>query len=75
MKILLLLFVSVLFTFQASAQVPSGAKAFYPFSGNTNDSSGNQFHGTDYNLTPTSDRFGNQNSAYKGSYPKVVFVN
>jgi hypothetical protein len=64
MKILVLL-ISLLFTFQASAQVPSGAKAFYPFNGNTNDSSGNQFHGTDYNLTQTSDRFGNQNSAYK----------
>ena len=37
---------------------------YYPFSGNANDESGNENHGTVYGATLTSDRFGNPNSAY-----------
>lgn len=41
-----------------------GLKAFYPFSGNANDVSGNNNNGTVIGATLTSDRFGNANSAY-----------
>jgi hypothetical protein len=37
---------------------------YYPFNGNANDASGNNYHGTVYNATPADDRFGNPNSAY-----------
>lgn len=39
--------------------------AFYPFTGNTNDSSGNENHGIAYNVTQVADRNGNTNSAYQ----------
>jgi hypothetical protein len=38
--------------------------AYYPFSGNANDSSGNNFNGFAQNVTPVPDRFGTPNSAY-----------
>lgn len=41
-----------------------GLLAYYPFSGNANDVSGNNHHGTVFNATLTTDRFGNTNSAY-----------
>ena len=41
-----------------------GLKAYYPFSGNANDVSGNNNNGTVTGATLTSDRFGNANSAY-----------
>ena len=41
-----------------------GLKAFYPFSGNANDASGNNNNGTVTGATLTTDRFGNANSAY-----------
>ena len=48
------------------AQVPTnGLVAYYPFSGNANDSSGNGNNGTVNNATLTTDRFGNANSAYR----------
>lgn len=43
---------------------PTDLVAFYPFSGNTNDESGNSNHGTNNGATPTTDRFGDENSAY-----------
>jgi len=39
-------------------------KAVYLFSGNANDDSGNNNHGTIYGATLTNDRFGNPGSAY-----------
>lgn len=39
--------------------------AYYPFNGNSNDESGNSYHGTRYGVTLTTDRLGNNNSAYK----------
>jgi prefoldin subunit 5 len=42
----------------------NGLLAYYPFSGNVLDSSGNGYNPTNYNATLTSDRFGNSNSAY-----------
>jgi len=52
-----------------SAQVPNyvptnGLVAYYPFSGNANDASGNANNGTATGATLTADRFGNANSAY-----------
>jgi len=38
--------------------------AWYPFNGNANDESGNGHNGTVVGATLTSDRYGNQNSAY-----------
>ncbi|MBM4167018.1 MAG: T9SS type A sorting domain-containing protein [Ignavibacteria bacterium] len=38
--------------------------AYYPFSGNANDSSEYSNNGTNNGATPTTDRFGNANSAY-----------
>ena len=42
----------------------NGLVAWYPFTGNANDSSGNGNNGTVHGATPTTDRFGNLNSAY-----------
>ena len=39
--------------------------AYYPFNGNANDESGNNHNGTVNGATPTTDRFGNINSAYE----------
>ena len=41
-----------------------GLVAYYPFSGNANDASGNGNDGTPQGAVPTADRFGNSNSAY-----------
>ncbi|MBS4027752.1 MAG: tandem-95 repeat protein [Ignavibacteriales bacterium] len=40
------------------------AVVYYPFNGNANDESGNGNNGTNNGATPTTDRFGNANSAY-----------
>ncbi len=47
-----------------SNQLKNGLVAWYPFTGNANDSSGYGNNGTVYGATLTSDRFGNNNSAY-----------
>jgi hypothetical protein len=41
-----------------------GLVAYYPFSGNALDASGNDHDGTAYGTTPGADRFGTPNSAY-----------
>ena len=53
----------------SNAQVPSyvpteGLVAYYPFNGNANDETGNGNNGTVNGATLTSDRDGNENSAY-----------
>jgi hypothetical protein len=45
----------------------NGLVAWYPFSGNANDSSGNRYNGIVNGAVPISDRFGNPNSAYEFS--------
>ncbi len=47
-----------------SPDITTGLVAFYPFSGNTGDSSGNNNHGVANSVTATTDRFGNANKAY-----------
>src|SRR6185312_8036339 len=42
----------------------SGLMAYYPFTGNANDASGNANNPIFNNATLTQDRFGNPNSAY-----------
>ena len=61
------LLVGLLFSFSALAQPASlkeGLVAYYPFNGNANDESGNGRNGVLENTIETSDRFGNQQTAY-----------
>jgi len=46
------------------ADLNEGLVAHYPFNGNANDESGNGNDGTVYGATLTTDRFGDENSAY-----------
>ena len=63
--ILPLLAITMMIATTIQAQIPTnGLVAYYPFSGNANDSSGNGNNGTVYGATLTTDRFGNANSAY-----------
>jgi hypothetical protein len=49
----------------AFAQIPTtGLVGYYPFTGNSNDLSGNNLNGTVNGATLTTDRFGNANAAY-----------
>ncbi len=56
----------------------SGLVACYPFTGNANDMSGNNHHGTNYGATLTTDRFGRLNNAYSfngtSSYISLPFT-
>jgi trimeric autotransporter adhesin len=74
-----------LFVILASSQIPSyvpqnGLMGFWPFTGNANDLTVNQNHGTVFNAVLTSDRFSTSNSAYhfggsadiKTQYPGVL---
>ncbi|MCZ2460046.1 MAG: gliding motility-associated C-terminal domain-containing protein [Chitinophagales bacterium] len=60
--ILLLLVLSN--TVYAQVDLTQGLVAYYPFTGNANDASGNNNNPSFNNATLTADRFGNPNSAY-----------
>ena len=65
----LLFTIAMAFAIPVFAQVPSyvpteGLMAWYSFTGNANDNSGNGHDGTVNSATLTTDRFGNTNSAY-----------
>jgi len=73
-RLTLLLFIMCLFFIQLNASNntlnfaganDSSLIAYYTFTGNPEDSSGNGNHGTNMGAILTSDRFGNQNSAYE----------
>ncbi|CAN5664572.1 hypothetical protein BH11BAC1_BH11BAC1_00100 [soil metagenome] len=69
MKINLLILIIAINNLKCFAQTPpwlpnNGLVAWYPFTGNANDSSGNANDGTVYNAVLTADRFGTSNSAY-----------
>jgi len=65
MKRVVFVILTCLFTVcAAQASIVDGLVAYYPFSGNANDESGNQNHGALGDPTLTADRFGNPNSAY-----------
>lgn len=62
---------------QIPAYIPTGGLvAWYPFTGNANDSSGNGNNGTVTGATLTTDRFGHTNSAYNfnGSTSMIQLV-
>jgi hypothetical protein len=62
-----------------NVDIATGLVAYYPFTGNAGDSSGNNNHGTVNGATLTSDRNGNPNSAYSfngsGNYISVPYSN
>jgi len=65
-KTLLFIVLTTFFGVVSRAQIPkNGLVAYYPFTGNAYDSSGNGYHGTTNNVTLTSDRFGRANCAYE----------
>lgn len=49
---------------QAQSFLTNGLVAYYPFTGNANDMSGNNDHGTNIGAVSVQDRFGNANGAY-----------
>jgi hypothetical protein len=53
----------------------NGLVAYYPFSGNAGDSSGNGNHGTVNGATLTTDRFGNAGKAYYFNYFDEITTN
>ena len=61
---LIALAVACMFGSAAYAGLDDGLMAYYPFSGNANDASGNGNDGTVHGATLTEDRLGNANSAY-----------
>ena len=62
---MLLVFLCVFIMFKdAYSNLDTGLVAFYPFNGNANDESGNGNNGTAHGAILTTDRFGNENSAY-----------
>src|SRR5271170_1089907 len=64
---------------QAQSFLTNGLVAYYPFSGNANDASGNGNNGTVYGASLTTDRLGNSNSAYSfdgiGNYISTADIN
>jgi len=61
------LFIFLFFVFtgaKAQVNLSQGLAAYYPFTGNANDISGNNNNPSFNNATLTADRFGNPNSAY-----------
>ena len=51
-------------TINAQVNLEEGLIAYYPFNGNADDESGNEYHGTTYNLTLVDDKDSNENKAY-----------
>lgn len=65
----LLTFIVVMIVLGTKAQVPNyvplnGLQGYWPFTGNANDLSGNNYNGTVNGATLTTDRFNSQNCAY-----------
>ena len=57
--------ITMMIATSSQAQIPTnGLVAYYPFSGNANDSSGNGNNGTVNGANLSTDRFGKANSAY-----------
>lgn len=64
-RILITVLLSGMYSLIFCQPVPTaGLQIHYPFSGNSNDESGNGLHGINNGATLTDDRFGNPNSAY-----------
>ena len=72
----IILLASIAFSINALAQVPTnGLVAYYPFTGNANDQSGNANNGSVNGATLTTDRFGNSNSAFYFNGSSNILVN
>lgn len=74
-----LLFLSLFIINVLIAQVPTyvpsnGLLAWYPFSGNANDESGNNLNGTVNGANLTTDRFNSQNSAYSFAPNQEIYI-
>lgn len=64
-KVILVCSLISICTLTIFSQIPTdGLVGFWSFTGNANDESGNENHGTVHGATLTEDRFGNMNSAY-----------
>ncbi len=63
-KLLLLFILCPVFFANAQVDLSKGLVAYYPFTGNANDVSGNDLNGEVAGSFLTTDRFGNQNAAY-----------
>jgi len=63
-QIVIILFAVGLNSFAQNVDLQKGLVAYYPFSGNANDESGNGNNGTVYGASLTNDRNGKSNSAY-----------
>ncbi|MFX0200423.1 MAG: LamG domain-containing protein [Candidatus Hodarchaeota archaeon] len=63
-SILVLAMVVLVVNGSVRADLSDGLVAYYPFSGNANDASGNGHDGTVFGATLTTDRLGNPNSAF-----------
>ena len=65
-------------TLNAIAQIPTnGLVAWYPFTKNANDTTSHQYHGIVHGAMPTTDRFGNDSSAYQfngSEYIEVPYI-
>ena len=59
------LVVTTVFSVNGQTSLTNGLVAYYPFSGNASDGSGNGMDGTTYGATLTTDRYGFPNSAYR----------
>jgi hypothetical protein len=74
MKKITLLMTMLLFAVAGFAQVnlTNGLLAYYPYSGNANDASGNGANGTVNSATLTTDRFNASNSAYSFNSNTII---
>ena len=59
-----LMFVALCTPCRGQIDLTNGLVAYYPFNDNANDESGNGYNGDIFGAIPTTDRFGNSNSAY-----------
>jgi hypothetical protein len=60
-----------------NVDLSNGLIAYYPFTGNANDISGNGYNGIASGVNLTTDRFGNANNAYNfnGTSPSEIVIN
>jgi Concanavalin A-like lectin/glucanases superfamily/Secretion system C-terminal sorting domain len=75
-NLLLIIFFNISLSLLIKAQIPlTGLERYYPFTGNANDSSGNNQNGTVIGATLTTDRFGNEDAAYSFDGSTSNYIN
>lgn len=77
MNKVIIVLVIVILSISLFGDIRKGLVAYYPFNGNVNDESGNGNNGINYGATLTTDRFGNEKSAYKfdGNNDYIIIKN